>query len=62
MEIITGIKGTYVTGDYFPPQGYANWEEVVNKNNITLRAKDNVKVATEYGSLIDLKDFFIFMG
>ncbi|XP_055314419.1 uncharacterized protein LOC129575261 [Sitodiplosis mosellana] len=56
MEVITGIKGRYHKGDYFPPKGNTNWEDVVNKNHITLRAKDNVKVATADGSLIDLKE------
>ncbi|XP_055314414.1 uncharacterized protein LOC129575260 [Sitodiplosis mosellana] len=56
MRVITGSKGIYDNGDYFPPEGYENWKEVVDKNQIILRAKDNVKVATADGLLIDLKE------
>lgn len=54
MEVITGIKGRYDKGDYFPPKGNSNWEEVVHRNNITLRATYNVKVAMVNGLLTDL--------
>lgn len=43
MEVLTGIKGRYDNGDYFPPQDYSDWKDVVHRNNINLRAKDNVK-------------------
>lgn len=55
MEVITGIKGKYDRGQYYPPDGNRNWKDVVQKNKITLRAKDNVKIAKD-GSLIDLKE------
>lgn len=57
MEVITGYKGTYVGSKYIPPEGNANWGEVVEKNSITLRVKDNVKVLSSDGTLIDLKNF-----
>ncbi|XP_031623493.1 uncharacterized protein LOC116340895 isoform X1 [Contarinia nasturtii] len=55
MQIITGIKGRYDRGHYLPPEGYDDWEQVVEKNKITLLARNNVKIITANGSLIDLK-------
>lgn len=46
MELVTGIRGSYAKGQYRPPAAYASWEEVVEKNNIRLLAKENVKIVT----------------
>lgn len=56
MEVITGVKGTYNNGQYYPHGGHKKWLDVVDKYKIILRAKDNVKVATDDGLLIDLKE------
>lgn len=57
MEVITRYKGTYDGSEYLPPKGNADWEEVIEKNGITLRVKENVRILSSDGTLIDLKDF-----
>ncbi len=46
MFVMTGIEGAYCPAKnvYLPPPDYANWKDVVNKNNIQLIVKDNLKV------------------
>lgn len=45
MKIITGIDGTYENGKYLPPNKNDIWEDVVNKENITLIANaQNIRV------------------
>lgn len=38
MKIITGIDGNYKSGKYLPPNKYVNWLNVVNRENIKLKA------------------------
>uniref|UniRef100_A0A8D8Y8X8 Macrodomain effector MavL domain-containing protein n=1 Tax=Cacopsylla melanoneura TaxID=428564 RepID=A0A8D8Y8X8_9HEMI len=57
MEVITGVKGNYVRGKYLPPRGKTEWKQVVQENQITLRAKGNVNIATKEGSYVDLSEF-----
>ena len=50
MEVITGVKGTYREGKYFPPGGYKDWEAVAKSNNVKLVAnRDNVKMVSRDG-------------
>lgn len=64
MEILTGIKGTYAKedkgrlkkGNYYPPDGYRTWSDVVDRHKITLRANGNVKIVTADETLIDLNE------
>ena len=50
MEIITGVRGTYREGKYFPPEVYKDWEAVVKSNNVKLVAnRDNVKMVSRDG-------------
>ena len=43
MAVMTGVKGHYNerTNTYDPPNGYANWEDVVLKRNIHIAWKSN---------------------
>ncbi|MCS5711146.1 hypothetical protein [Candidatus Berkiella aquae] len=44
IEKLTGIKGNYVKGKYLPPQGYRDWQEVIEKNGLKLTSSGRVKV------------------
>lgn len=46
MYMMTGIEGRYskTQSKYVPPPNFNNWNEVINQNNIELRATDNVLV------------------
>jgi len=46
MCVMTDIKGHYSKSQkrYIPPPNFTNWNEVVNQNNIALRATNNVFV------------------
>lgn len=48
MEVITGVKGTYREGKYFPPKEYKDWEAVAKLNGVKLVAnKENVKIFSQ---------------
>lgn len=50
MEVITGVKGTYREGKYFPPKEYKDWETVAKLNDVKLVAnKENVKIVSRDG-------------
>ncbi|MDR1139460.1 MAG: hypothetical protein LBJ80_00285 [Rickettsiales bacterium] len=54
MEVITGVKGTYREGKYFPPEGYKDWEAVAKSNNVKLVAnKENVKIVSRDGRYLE---------
>lgn len=50
MQVVTGVSGHYTKGAYNPPQGYADWEDVADKNGVRLLARGNVKIAMNDGS------------
>ena len=59
MEVITGVRGKYEKGYYLPPDGKSNWQQVVRKGNIKLRAEGNVKILTsdrKYLTLVEFKE------
>jgi hypothetical protein len=53
MEIVTGIKGSYVAGSYRPPNGYKRWAEVVQRHGLRL-VPGNVVVVTKDGRCLTL--------
>jgi hypothetical protein len=44
MKTVTGLAGHYADGRYGPPPGYKTWEDVVERNGVSLVTKGNVKI------------------
>ena len=46
MKSMTGVEGSYdpKRHEYLPPQGYRYWEDVVRRNKLTIRVRENLHV------------------
>ncbi len=46
MAVLTGVEGKYneLTNTYDPPEKYIHWEDLVQKDKITLKIKNNISV------------------